>query len=178
MRFALDWFGSANPRCDIHTCKHGDINVVILDDGDVQGLNGDCVYHADVNWEFLEGRGGSPWLGSRLNSSCNRWNNLDLLGRITRDHIYRDRKLKSLEERIPGESMNGLGGDVRLEQNWVHKRRITQGLGIWSQKYRPSLWGSVENRLKWIHPFSNCQFFWINIVTNTSKLVGWYDSSA
>lgn len=116
MRFALDCCGSANLRCDIHTCKHGDINV-ILDDGDVQGLNGDCVYHADVNCESLEGRGGSPWLGGRLNSSCNRWNNLGLYSRITRDHIYRDRKLKSLEEWIPWESTNGLGGDVRLEQN-------------------------------------------------------------
>lgn len=62
MRFALDSCGSANPRCDVHICKHGDINVVILDGGNVQGRKGDCVYHADVNWECLEGRGSSPWL--------------------------------------------------------------------------------------------------------------------
>lgn len=60
--FALDSCGRANPRCDMHTCKRGDINVVIVDDGDVQVLDRDCVYHADVIWESLGGKGGSLWL--------------------------------------------------------------------------------------------------------------------
>lgn len=83
---------------------------------------------------------GTPWKGRvfllcclGMDSSYARWNDLGLYCRIIRDYIYRDRKLRSLEEQIPGRDHEWPGRRYRIGAELSTRRMITK---IWGYDSR------------------------------------------